>query len=71
MNAVNLVHLTDDEIRTINGALSMARTRYNDVIRQLENGVPLIADYESAKESLRNINSISDKFDEITTNWMF
>lgn len=68
---MNNVQLTDDEIRTINGALSIARTRYNEVIRQLESGVPLILDYESAKESLRDINTISDKFDEITKDWLF
>lgn len=67
----NQVNLTDDEIRTINGALSLARWRCKDLIDALEKGERIIADYDNLKQEVREIEALQDRFDEICKHWIF
>lgn len=67
----NQVNLTDDEIRTINDALSLARWRRKDIIDALEKGERIIADYDELKKEVREIEALQDRFDEICKHWIF
>ena len=67
----NKLEFTDDEIRTINDALSLARWRRKDIITQLEKGERIIADYDSLKQEVREIEALQDRFDEICQHWIF
>lgn len=67
----NKLEFTDDEIRTINDALSLARWRRKDIITQLEKGERIIADYDELKKEVREIEALQDRFDEICQHWIF
>ena len=67
----NKLEFTDDEIRTINDALSLARWRRKDIIDALEKGERIIADYDELKKEVREIEALQDRFDEICKHWIF
>jgi len=71
MNSKNQIELTDDEIRIINGALSLARWRRKDIIDALEKGERIVADYDELKQEVRDIEALEDRFDEICKDWIF
>jgi hypothetical protein len=71
MNSKNQIELTDDEIRIINGALSLARWRRKDIIDVLEKGERIVADYDELKQEVRDIEALEDRFDEICKDWIF
>jgi hypothetical protein len=71
MENKNQMVLTDDEIRIINGALSLARWRRKDLINELEKGQRIIADYDELKQEVRDIEALEDRFDEICKDWIF